>query len=319
MPRVLVVAETRHGVVRDVSLELISAARALVEAAGGELTVAIADRDPSKYVESLSTPGVRRIVTATTDSDQFESHVAAAALRKVITSEEPDVVLVAHSIDGMAFAPAVAAVLETGFASDVMSLAWEDALTVRRGLYSDKVVAELDFPGKETVIVMVRPGCFEASVPSGDTPEIVAIDVSDEAPRSRHVEFREPEASDIDITGAPFLLSIGRGVEDEAELPRFEVLAGAMGAALSVSRPLVDAGWTSSARQVGQSGKTVKPKVYLALGISGAVQHLAGIRDAETIIAVNTDPGAPIFNVADYGAVADLFDVTAELEKRFGV
>ncbi len=115
-----------------------------------------------------------------------------------------------------------------------------------------------------------------------------------------------------------YLLSIGIGIEDKDNIPQFSELADKLGATLSVSRPLVDAGWMSNARQVGQSGKTVKPKVYLALGISGAVQHLAGMSKAETIIAVNTDPEAPIFSVAHYGAVADLFDVAKALEQQFG-
>jgi electron transfer flavoprotein alpha subunit len=122
----------------------------------------------------------------------------------------------------------------------------------------------------------------------------------------------------VDITKAEFLLSVGRGIEDKDALSQFEELAESMGATLSVSRPLVDAGWVSNARQVGQSGKTVKPKVYLALGISGAVQHLAGMQTADTIIAVNTDPEAPIFRVAHYGAVVDLFDVADELADQFG-
>ena len=129
--------------------------------------------------------------------------------------------------------------------------------------------------------------------------------------------FREVETADVDITKAEFLLSIGRGIEDKDAIEQFEELAEKMGATLSVSRPLVDAGWVSNARQVGQSGKTVKPKVYLALGISGAGQHLAGMQTAETIIAVNTDPEAPIFGVAHYGAVADLFDVADELAEQF--
>jgi electron transfer flavoprotein alpha subunit len=123
------------------------------------------------------------------------------------------------------------------------------------------------------------------------------------------------QAGDVDITKADFLLSIGRGVEEKDNIERFEELAEKMGATLSVSRPLVDAGWVPGARQVGQSGKTVKPRVYLAFGISGAVQHLAGMRTAETIIAVNTDPEAPIFGVAHYGAVMDMFELADELEQ----
>ena len=127
----------------------------------------------------------------------------------------------------------------------------------------------------------------------------------------------KPQVADVDITTADFLLSIGRGVGERENIPRFEELAGKMGATLGVSRPLVDAGWMPASRQVGQSGKTVKPKVYLAFGISGAVQHLAGMKTAGTIIAVNTDPEAAIFNVAHYGATCDLFDVAEELEKLY--
>src|SRR5439155_26347730 len=132
---------------------------------------------------------------------------------------------------------------------------------------------------------------------------------------AREVRLEGGAVGDVGITTADFLLSVGRGIGDKEAIPQFEQLAEKLGAVLSVSRPLVDAGWMPNARQVGQSGKTVKPKVYLALGISGAVQHLAGMKASETIIAVNTDPEAAIFNVAHFGAVADLFDVAAELEK----
>ena len=167
---------------------------------------------------------------------------------------------------------------------------------------------------------MLRPGTFEPAA-AGSRRRRDARGASSRWTASQRpstsASRRSPE-TDVDITKAPFLLSIGRGVEDQDELPRFEALAERFGATLSVSRPLVDAGWMPSARQVGQSGKTVKPRVYLALGISGAVQHLAGMRTAETIIAVNTDPEAPIFGVAHYGAVADLFEVADELEQALG-
>src|SRR5229473_2177767 len=133
--------------------------------------------------------------------------------------------------------------------------------------------------------------------------------------RARHLSFVEVPQTDVDITSADFLLSIGRGIGDKENIDRFVRLAAKMGATISVSRPIVDAGWMPSARQVGQSGKTVKPKVYLAFGISGAVQHLAGMKGSGTIIAINTDPEAAIFGVAHYGAVVDLFTVADELEK----
>jgi electron transfer flavoprotein alpha subunit len=179
-------------------------------------------------------------------------------------------------------------------------------------------VAELDFPSRETTLLMVRAGAFEPAAGSGAAPtRPVAVELGD-AVATEHVEFREAAVGDVDITKADFLLSIGRGIEDRDNIPQFEELAEKLGATLSVSRPLVDAGWMSNARQVGQSGKTVKPKVYLALGISGAVQHLAGMQKADTIIAVNSDPEAPIFGVAHYGVVGDLFEVAEALESHFG-
>jgi electron transfer flavoprotein alpha subunit len=167
------------------------------------------------------------------------------------------------------------------------------------------------------VLLLLRAGVFEPASGAG-SPEWRDVQVDLGEPRSEHVDFREVATGDVDITKADFLLSVGRGIEDQDNLEQFEELAERMGATLSVSRPLVDAGWVSNARQVGQSGKTVKPKVYLALGISGAVQHLAGMRNAGTIIAVNNDPEAPIFNVAHYGVVADLFDIAGQLEQQSG-
>ena len=145
----------------------------------------------------------------------------------------------------------------------------------------------------------------------------VDLDLSGAA-RTEHLGFVEAATADVDITKAEFLLSIGRGIEDKDNIPRFAELADRLGATLSSSRPLVDAGWMDSSRQVGQSGKTVKPRLYLAMGISGAVQHLAGMRAADTIIAVNSDPEAPIFGVAHYGAVADMFEVADGLEDSLG-
>jgi electron transfer flavoprotein alpha subunit len=218
----------------------------------------------------------------------------------------------------MGFGPAVAARKALGFASDVTAVSWENGPVALRGAYGGKLVAELDFPGRDSTLLMLRAGAFEPAEADGAAVGVRAVDVAFEAAPTEHVEYREAATGDVDITKAEFLVSIGRGIEDKDNIPQFEELAEKLGATLSVSRPLVDAGWMSNARQVGQSGKTVQPKVYLALGISGAVQHLAGMQKADTIIAVNTDPEAPIFSVAHYGAVADLFDVAEALEQHFG-
>jgi electron transfer flavoprotein alpha subunit len=309
MSGILVVAESRRGELREVSLELVGAALGLKEQAGGPVAVAVIGAD------AFGAAGIDEVVTASAPTEHFEAHVHAAALEALIERQQPSVVLLGHTIDSLGFGPAVATKLGLGFASDVTAVAWDGGPIATRGGYGGKVEVELEFPGKETVLLMLRAGAFDPVEATG-VPDAQAVEV-DAEPRTEHLGFREVEAGDVDITKAEFLLSVGRGIEDKDALPQFEELAEKMGATLSVSRPLVDAGWVPNARQVGQSGKTVKPKVYLALGISGAVQHLAGMQNADTIIAVNTDPEAPIFRVAHYGAVADLFDVADELAEQF--
>ena len=316
MSGVLVVAEARRGELRDVTFELIGAARGL-----GSVSLAVIDSDPSRYRDRLAVDGVDSVLAVATPNEHFEPHVAQRALEGLIEQERPSVVVLGHTIDSLGFAPAVAARGAHGFASDVTRLSSSDGegLVVGRSAYGGKLEAELDFPGRDTVLLLLRVGTFEpAEVGGGAQPEWREVSVELGEPRSQHVDFREVDAGDVDITKADFLLSVGRGIEDKDNLEQFEELADRMGATLSVSRPLVDAGWVSNARQVGQSGKTVKPKVYLALGISGAVQHLAGMKNADTIIAVNSDPEAPIFNVAHYGVVADLFDIAGQLEQQSG-
>jgi electron transfer flavoprotein alpha subunit len=319
MSGVLVVAEIDRDGVRPAGAELIAAGAALSAQGAGPLAVALLGADAASHSAAVDLAGVEQIVVVPSPHEHFEPHVAAAALEGLIAAREPAVVLAGHTVDSLGFAPAVAARGAHGFATDVTALGWEDGgLRASRGAYGDKLTAELDFPDKATVLVLLREGAFAAAEGGGGAAvSQLDLDLAGAA-RSEHVERREPPLGDVDITKADFLLSIGRGIDDEERIPELQELAEKMGATLSASRPLVDAGWVSSAQQVGQSGKTVTPKVYLALGISGAVQHLAGMSKAKTIIAVNSDPEAPIFAIAQYGAVADLFEVAAELEQQFG-
>lgn len=315
MSGILVVAEARRGALREVSLELVSAALELKEAAGGPLRVALIDADPAAHVPALSLAGVDELLLVRSPEPAFEAHVAERALGALLDEAAPVLVLLAHSIDAFALAPAVAIRRGLGFAGDVTAVRWEDGGPLAtRGLYGEKVAAELAFPGREAALLTLRPGAWRPAAAGEGSPAVRELDVAlDGAARTRHVAWSEPESDGVDITRAPLLVSVGRGIEDESQLEAFEALAERLGGQLSVSRPLVDAGWAPSSRQVGQSGRTVKPRVYLAFGISGAVQHLAGMREAETVVAVNRDPEAPIMGVADYAAVADMFDVADAL------
>ena len=310
---VLVVAEHLRGECRPITHELVSAAKEL----DGPITVAVFANDPAQLAEQVNVEGVDEIVTVKVDAEEFENDVYQQALEALVADRKPAVILLGFTVNSMGYGPAAAAKLGLGFASDVFAVRKDGgSLIAERAFYGSKVHAELEFPGKEQVLLLVRPTTWPAADGAGSAT-VTDFPISIEGSRARHQDFEEVAAGDVDITTADFLLSVGRGIGDKENLPRFEGLATKMGATLSVSRPIVDAGWMPNARQVGQSGKTVKPKVYLALGISGAVQHLAGMKTSGTIIAVNSDPEAAIFNVAHYGAVADLFAVTEELEKLF--
>ena len=255
------------------------------------------DGDPGAARGRPRVEGVDEVLTVQTPQEHFDAHAAEQALEALIAAEEPSVVVLGHSVDSFGFAPAVAAKGGLGFATDALEISWDGGPVVRRGAYGDHLVAELDFPGKDTVVVLVRAGAFDPASGGGlrgdargrRRPRRVGDrDRARRVPRGGGRRRRHHQ-------GRSSCSRSGAASRTRTPSRSSQELADAIGATLSVSRPLVDAGWMSSARQVGQSGKTVKPKVYLALGISGAVQHLAGMRKADTIIAVNTDPEAPIF------------------------
>ncbi len=313
MSSIMVIAETRRGELREITNEAVGAALSLKEVSGLPIAVAVIASSPDRFADVIPA-GVDEVLLVDSPVEHFEAHVHQRALEELIVKESPRLVLAGQTVDSFGFAPAVAARAGTGFASDVTSIRWDDGPVVDRGAFGDKLVAELGFPERPCVLLTLRPGAFAAADTAGPPPSrAVELDLAGVA-ATEHLRFEDAVDTGVDIGAAPLLLSLGRGMDTEEELPRFEALAERLGGVLSVSRPLVDAGWVGSDRQVGQSGKAVKPRVYLALGISGAVQHLAGIRDAETVVAVNLDPEAPIFGVADYGAVADLFDVAEALE-----
>ena len=309
---VLVVAEHQRGDVREVTRELVTAGSQLDQ----PVTVALIGRDPSALIDQVNVPGVDEIVTVSVGQEEFEPDAYRDAVDALIDRLAPSVVLMAFSVNAMSYGPALAAKRDLGFASDVFAMRLEgDRLVATRAFYGGKVFADLEFDQAQTLLLL-RPGTWAAAAGPGEA-SISTCDASTGPSRARHREFRDAPSGDVDIAAAELLLSIGRGVGEQEHLEPLARLADKMGAVLCGSRPLVDAGWLPSERQVGQSGRTVKPKVYVALGVSGAVQHLAGMKSAGTIIAVNLDSGASIFNVAHYRAVADLFDVAEALEELY--
>lgn len=312
MSETLVIAEHLQGVLRDPTLEAVTAARTL----GDRVTVLLIGQHPQTLVPAVSVEGVDEIVCAAVAPEHFEPDPYLAAAEAVVAERHPDAVLAGFTVNTMGYLPALAAKLGLGFASDVFSLAKseEGGIIATRAYYGSKVHGEVTLPSPP--VVLLRPTTWAVAEGTA-SPNVTTVAVPTTQSRVTHVAFEEAPRGDVDITTADFLLSIGRGIGERENIEVFEKLAEKMGATLSVSRPLVDAGWMPSNRQVGQSGKTVKPKVYLAMGISGAVQHLAGMKTSGTIVAVNSDPEAAIFRVAHYGAVLDLFDVAEEIDRQW--
>ena len=313
---VLFVAEHRRGDLRDVSYEGITAGRELADALGGDLHVAVISGDVDAYADALDTPAVDAIHTVAA-GEEFDHDVYAGATKALHADLDPAALVLPNSVNGLDYAPAVADALDLPYVSDTVDLAYDDGLTATREMYGSKVETTVEVDAGQFV-VSIRGGEWEAATGAGEAErsafEFDADSVSDGA---RVQGYEEVGGGDVDIADADFLVSIGRGIEEEDNLPLIEDLVEATGATLSSSRPIVDNGWLPKNRQVGQSGKQVTPDVYLAIGISGAVQHVAGMKGAETIIAINTDPNAPIFDIADYGIVGDLFDVVPALIDEF--
>ena len=315
MTAVLALAEHRRGSLRDVSFELVTAGRELARALGGPLEVAVVGGDVEGFAEALDREGVDRIHTVD-HGEEFNHDVTVQAAEALAAELEPDVVLLPNTVNGLDYAPAVADALDRPLVTDAIGLDAGDGLAVTREMYGSKVATTVavGLPAVVTVRAAEWPaaeGVGEAEVSAFD------LEVDESAVRSTVTGFGEVAGGDVDISEADVLVSIGRGIGEEDNLELVYELAEALGATVSASRPIVDAGWLEKNRQVGQSGKTVTPEVYLAIGISGAVQHVAGMKGAETIVAINTDPNAPIFDLADYGVVGDLFDVVPPLIEAF--
>jgi electron transfer flavoprotein alpha subunit len=313
---VLVVADHRRGALRDVSYELLTAGRELADETGGDLHAAVISGDVDAFAEDLNREGVDAVHTVG-DGAEFNHDVYAQAATALADDLGPSFVLAPNSVNGLDYAPAVANRLDVPYVSDAVDLAYDDGLVATREMYGSKVETTVEVDA-DRALVSVRGGEWPAAEGTGDA-EISAFefDLDESAVRSTVTGFEEVGGGDVDIADADVLVSVGRGIEEEDNLDLIFDLAEALDATVSSSRPIVDNGWLPKNRQVGQSGKVVTPDVYLAVGISGAVQHVAGMKGADTIIAINTDPNAPIFDIADYGIVGDLFDVVPELIEEF--
>jgi electron transfer flavoprotein alpha subunit len=318
MARIFCYIVHKAGVPDDSAFELMAAARKIDPAASPTaiLTGWGADLDAACNAVGAAYPEVWRI------ANEGLAYPNAELIRKALVKVLPNngIVLVAHEHFGIDLAPGLSIKMNAAFVSDVVDIAGIEgsALKVVRQEFGGQVSAHVHCDISSGAVVTIRPGAFK---PLGAVPIRVAVvdksnDIGALTAGRRYLETLVAEAGDVDITKHNVLVSIGRGIQEKDNVAIAEELAEALGAAVSCSRPVVDAKWMEKSRQVGSSGKTVKPKVYLACGISGAFQHLAGIKGSPFLIAINKNPKAPIFQVADIGIVDDILEFLPEMTNK---
>lgn len=313
MAAILAVTEQRQGALRKVSLEVVTAARTVADGLGATVDALVLGSGNVEGTAALGGHGANRVLTASHDGFGLYNPDGYAATIASIGANYAAIVFAASAM-GRDLAPRVAAKLGQSLATDVTALSVEGGkLVVTRPVYAGKVLQKLVLGGS-TAIVSVRPNTFAADGSKGLTAEAVAVTVPEFTQRVTVKEIKAPEQAVLDVTEANIVVSGGRGLKEPGNFKLLEDLAAALGsAAVGASRAVVDAGWREHGAQVGQTGKTVAPSLYFAVGISGAIQHLAGMRTSKVIVAINKDKDAPIFKVADYGIVGDLFEVLPRL------
>jgi electron transfer flavoprotein alpha subunit len=322
MAGILVVADQKNGKFRQVIFELLGEGKKIAQHLGEELQAVVLGKGIAESSAPLADAGADRIFLV--DDASLENYTTdgfSKALVKLIRQEKPSLVLLPHNAVGKDLAPAIAQKLGTGQISDVVDIDLEQGIRFKRPIYAGKALVLVSFtesaaPG----IVTIRPKVFEPAVQqAGQAAKVVAFAAGIAAGDIRQIvrDVVRKASTRVELTEADVVISGGRGMKSAENFKILEELADVLGAAIGATRASVDEGWMEPQYQVGQTGKVVSPTLYIACGISGAIQHLAGMSSSKYIVAINTDPEAEIFKVADYGIVGDLFAVVPVLTREF--
>jgi electron transfer flavoprotein alpha subunit len=314
MATILTFAEQRDGKLRRASLEVVSEARRLAGGLGATVTAVLVGPGAESLAGELASYGADRVVVYDDPAlGAYATEAFARALAQAISDAKPAVVLLPFTAMGKDLAPRVAARAGAGLASDCVALeARGGKLVARRPMYAGKSYATVEWSG-EPQMATLRPNVFALGQPDASRKAEVVKGSVDASSRAKVTAVAASAQGKVQLTEAQIIVSGGRGLKGPENFPLVEALAEAMGAAVGASRAVVDAGWVDHQMQVGQTGKTVSPTLYVACGISGAIQHLAGMSSSKCIVAINKDADAPIFKVADYGILGDVFEVLPKL------
>jgi electron transfer flavoprotein alpha subunit len=314
MADILVVAEHQEGVFRKTTLATITAAKAYAGLAGGEVDALVLGDNAGAVADTVAACGVRKVLLG--EGAAFAKYLAvthAPAVAGLVKERGYGAVFAPASTFGKDFMPRLSGLLDAPLASDIVGLSMDgDKLRVRRPMYAGNAIATVEMSGSP-LLFTVRQTAFDPAPAAGAKAPVEKVSVSADAGGSAFVSRQETKSERPELTDASVIVSAGRGIKAQENFKMVEELADLFHAAIGASRAAVDAGWAPNDWQVGQTGKIVAPELYIALGISGAIQHLAGMKDSKVIVAINKDEEAPIFQVADYGLVADLFKAVPEM------
>jgi electron transfer flavoprotein alpha subunit len=316
---ILVVGEVKNGELRQTCLEILTAARSIVDAAGGSMKACLVGHGVDAAAGELAATGIDVLQVDADAYETYSSEAYSSVLATLAKERGCNVVLFSDTSSGKDLAPAVATRLEAALATDVVQIdaASGDALHVVHPMYSGKVNAEFELAADRIKVLTVRPHTFAAATKNGSAGNIEKVDVAfDGTVRATVKEVVSTSTGMVELTEADTVVAGGRSLKSEENFKIIFDLAEALGGAVGASRAAVDAGYQPHSRQVGQTGKVVNPSLYIACGISGAIQHLVGMRTSKVIVAINKDANAPIFQSADYGIVGDLFEVVPLLTEE---
>jgi len=319
MGDIFVLVEHRQGKIRDITYEMLGLGEKTATQQGAALTAVLLGKGVNSFADDLATRAPKVLVVEDDQLENFNSLCYQRVLSSLISKYQPLLTLIGHTAFGMDLAPSLSVEMGLPMVTDCIGLSLEgNRLKGIRSIYGGKVNANISLKESEGYIATIRPGIFSPRTPGEKKGGIIMepSPVKGTVDLKKFIEYIEAPVTGEDITQAEIIVAVGQGIGGPEHIPLIQEVAKNLGGVIACSRPVVDRNWLPKERQVGISGKTVKPKVYLAIGISGAFQHVTAMQGSETIIAINKDPRAPIFGVADYGIVDDFQNVMPILKEK---
>jgi electron transfer flavoprotein alpha subunit len=315
---ILVVVEQREGKLNRVSFETLTGAQALAKQAGWTLEAAVVGSNIASVAAEIAKTAVAKVYAIEDKTlEQYTPDGFVTALKKFIESNKPKLVLLPHTYQVRDFAPKLAASLGAVLVSDAVGAKFENGKPVfTRQMFQGKFSADVSLAGEGPWFASFQTGSYRGDQVEAGSAPVESVNASTGEIRTKpEAPFQEAKAA-VDLSQAEIIVSVGRGIKEQKNIELAKTLADALGGEIAASRPICDAGWLPMDRQVGSSGQTVSPKLYLALGISGAIQHIVGMKGSRNIIAINKDADAPIFEIADVAVVGNLFEIVPALTEE---